>query len=150
MKRVLVILSVLTGLVFAGYAALHLAFGEFARGVVQDGQRMAEWRALGEPISLDTCRYLLSVPADIDVPETPAFDTTIVRTPSCKQHLLHFPSWGTGTSYKLNGNGVEREVGFAMDEKEKQWLDITDFPSGSYNVHLMACGNGGFFTLNIQ
>lgn len=150
MKRVLVILTVLTGLVAVGYAALYLAYGGFARGVIEDGRRMAAWRADGGSISLDTCRYMLKVPADIDLPETPAFDTTFVRTETCKYHLVHFPNWGTGTTYKISGNGVEREVGFVTDEAEKQWLDITDLPVGSYNVNLLACGNGGSFTITVK
>ena len=85
-----------------------------------------------------------------DIPDAPRFDTTIVRSAGCKHHLLHFPSWGTGTTYKLNGHGVEREVGFMTDNEEKQWLDITDLPVGSYNVNLLACGNGGSFTLTVK
>jgi hypothetical protein len=98
----------------------------------------------------DTCLYALSVPPDIDMPETPAFDTTIVRAAGCEHHMLHFPAWGTGTDYKITGNGLERSVGFGIDEKEKQWLEISDLPVGDYSVHLLACGNGGFFKLRIQ
>jgi len=150
MKRVLVILSVLTGLVLARYAALYLAYGDFARGVVEDGQRVAALRTNERLLSLDTCRYVLRVPADIDFPETPAFDTTIVRNAACQHHLLHFPSWGTGTTYKISGSSVEREVGSTFGEQEKQWLNITDMPAGDYHVWLLACGNGGFFTLRIK
>lgn len=149
MKRVLLILAVFAGLVLAGYAALYVAYGDFAKGVVEDGKRMADRRDNGT-VDLDTCRYAIKVPPDIDFPETPSYDTTIVRTPLCKHHLLHFPSWGTGTTYKINGNGIEREVGFMTDEEEKQWLDITDLPVGRYNVNLLACGNGGSFTLSIR
>lgn len=150
MKRALVIISVLTGLVLIGYGALNLAYGDFVRGVFEDGQRVAAWRASGDLIEMDTCRYQLNVPADIDVPETPAFDTTIVRTVGCMHHLLRFPSWGTGTAYKITGNGIEREVGFMTDEEEKQWFDITDLPSGRFTVNLFSCGNGGSFTLSIK
>ena len=149
MKRVLVILSVLAGLALVGYAALYLTYRDFARGMVEDGKRTADRRDNGL-IDLDTFRYAIKVPPGIDFPETPAYDTTIVRNPLCKHHLLHFPTWGTGTTYKINGNGIEREVGFMTDEAEKQWLDITDLPVGRYNVNLLACGNGGSFTLNIR
>ncbi len=36
------------------------------------------------------------------------------------------------------------------DNEEKQWLDITDLPVGSYNVNLLACGNGGSFTITVK
>lgn len=98
----------------------------------------------------DTCEYRLQVPANLDLPSSPHFDTTIVRNAGCKHHLLYLPSWGTGSTYKLKGNGVEREVGFITEQEEKQWLDITDMPVGSYHVDLLACGNGGSFTLTVR
>lgn len=98
----------------------------------------------------EKCLYLVKLPADLDLPNTPHFDTTIVRSVGCKHHVLHFPGWGTGTTYKLDGNGVEREVGFTNGDKKEQWMDITDLPTGSYSVKLWACGNGGNFTLRIK
>ena len=108
--------------------------------------------ALGacDAATIDMCEYRLKVPPDLDISGAPRFDTTIVRSAGCKHHLLHFPSWGTGTTYKLNGHGIEREVGFMTDNEEKQWLDITDLPVGSYNVNLLACGNGGSFTITVK
>lgn len=150
MKRALVILAVVTGLALVRYGALFLAYGGFARGVVEDGDRVAVVSTAGDLIDVDTCRYQLHVPADIDMPETPAFDTTIVRTAGCMHHLLRFPSWGTETTYKITGNVLERSVGFGIDEKEKQWLEISDLPVGDYSVHVLACGNGGFFKLRIR
>ena len=149
MKRALTVLAVVAGLALTGYAMLYLKYGDFARDVVEDAKRKAA-RMEGDSISLDTCRYFLKVPVDIDYPETPAFDTTIVRTGVCKHHMLHFPTWGTGTTYKVSGNGLEREVGFITDEKDKQWLDISNMPAGEYHVNLLACGNGGSFTLKIK
>lgn len=63
---------------------------------------------------------------------------------------LHFPAWGTGTTYTISGNGLEREVGFTTGEKYKQWLDISNLPAGEYHVNLLACGNGGGFMLRIK
>jgi hypothetical protein len=97
-----------------------------------------------------TCTYELRVPPDLDVPGTPHFDTTIVRTANCSKHLLRFPPQGTETEYTLSHDTVKRSVHFTHDEVDKQWLDITHLPSGTYNVHLQACGNGGFFTLRIE
>ena len=124
MKRIVITLVAIIGFVTIGYGVLYLMYGDFAEGVIEDGQRMAEWRTQEGANDFDTCRYSLKVPVDIDMPETRAFDTTIVRTVGCKYHLLHFPTWGTGTTYKITGGGVEREVGFVTDEEEKQWLDI--------------------------
>lgn len=150
MKRALVILSVLTGLALVGYGALYLAYGDFARGVIDDGRHMGEWRAKATPMQLDTCRYMLRIPADLDYPETPHFDTTIVRNSTCKSHLLHFPAWGTRSDYVLSGNGVSDSLGFFFEEEQLQWLDVSALPAGIYRVRLLACGNGGDFTVKIQ
>lgn len=100
--------------------------------------------------SMDTCRYSLIVPADLDLPGTRSCDTTIVRDHECRQQLLHFPPWGTRSDYRITGNGIVDTIGFAFDQDSLQWLNITEFPNGRYNVHLVACGNGGSFTLDIQ
>lgn len=97
-----------------------------------------------------TCNYELRVPPDLDVPGTPHFDTTIVRTTNCSKHMLWFPTQGTETEYILSLDTVKRSVHFFHEETDKQWLDITHLPGGSYQVHLLACGNGGFFTLRIE
>lgn len=98
----------------------------------------------------DTCEYRLRIPPDLDLPSTPHFDTTIVRTAGCAKHLLWFPPQGTETRYILQHDTVTRDLHFAMQEVEKQWLDISTLPAGDHTVHLLACGNGGSFTLRIE
>ena len=99
------------------------------------------------------CLYSLKIPADLDVPTTPHFDTTIVRSKACIHHVLILPSQGTETSYTISPaeSSVKLEpmiVHFFHGSKGQ--LDITNLPAGKYSVSLMACGNGGGFTLSIR
>lgn len=150
MKRTLIFLVGLTCLLGAGYAAPCMTFGNYTRGVVMLAKTGVEHPAFGR-IKADTCFYVLDVPPDIDIPETPTFDTTIVRQPGCSHHWLHLPAQGTSTTYVLRCDTVVREVGFYMhDESEAEWLDITQLPVGRYDVTLLACGNGGSFFLRIE
>src|SRR5688572_17627457 len=65
----------------------------------------------------DTCRYILNVPANIDMPSTPPFDTIIHRNKSCRVHILELPSWGTETSYTITSEaGDKRSAHFFTDE----------------------------------
>src|SRR5262245_62118402 len=98
----------------------------------------------------DACRYFLRVPPDLDVPGTPHFDTTIVRTHACAEQYLWFPSGGTETMYIVRMDTIKRELHFFTGETEKQWLDVAGLPSGTYAVSMMACGNGGGFTLRLK
>lgn len=97
----------------------------------------------------DTCRYELRLPANMDMGERWA-DTTIVRRPECSRHLLRLQAWGTQSNYSITGNGMEMSVGFMFGEPDKQWMDITGLPVGEYKGWLLACGNGGGFTLRIE
>lgn len=108
------------------------------------------------PVASDTCRHQLRIPADLDVPTTPHFDTLIVRG-GCSTQLLFFPRQGTSTTYRIfpaeqfAANAAPlAELGFHADEEHAQWLDVTDLPRGTYTVWLLACGNGGFFTLRVE
>jgi len=94
----------------------------------------------------DTCFYVIKVPADLDLPSTLPFDTTIVRRAACKIHIVKLPSWGTETSYTLIAAGKP------ADNKKSQSgaIDITTLAAGTYNMSLMACGNGGSFTVKIK
>jgi hypothetical protein len=176
MKRAGVIVAVIAGLALVLYGSLHWAYGDFANGVIEDAKNhpmhhgidtvvirgdAPELTEVGEDeaaavadremaLGHDTCRYVLNVPPDIDMPEAPAFDTTIVRSVGCKKHMLFFPAWGTGTSYEITNEAISQMVYFRIEVKEKQWLDITELPEGDYGIHLLACGNGGFFTLRIK
>ena len=150
MKRAMLIVVLSIGVALAGFAAQYLTYGGYAKGVVEDTTRRAMQPLDGGTIDLDTCRYLLQVPADIDHPETPHFDTTIVRSNGCITHMLHFPAQGTETEYALQMDSVKRDLHFTFDEVKRQWLDITDLPAGEYQVRLLACGNGGGFTLRIK
>jgi len=98
----------------------------------------------------DTCFYYLKVPRDIDMPETPYFDTTITRSPECSVHMLVLQSWGTSTSYTLNSSELKHERSAHFSSGQKGVMDITDLPAGEYGMGLMACGNGGGFTLRIK
>jgi hypothetical protein len=97
----------------------------------------------------DACRYFLRVPADMDIPDTPPFDTTIVRTTACREQLIWFPSGGTETKYIVRKDTIERTLHFFNGQTEKQWLNVADLPSGTYDVSMFACGNGGSFTLRL-
>ncbi len=101
-------------------------------------------------VGITECRYELHIPLDLDFPETPHFDTTIVRTTTCVKHLLRLPPQGTETRYIFRMDTVERDLHFGFDEDSKQWLDISLMPAGEYHVRLLACGNGGSFTLHIK
>ena len=101
-------------------------------------------------VGITECRYELHIPPDLDVPGTPHFDTTIVRTATCTKHLLLLPPQGTETRYIILMDTVERDVHFGFDDESKQWLDISLMPVGEYRVNLFACGNGGSFTLRIK
>jgi len=96
------------------------------------------------------CRYVLNIPPDLDVPGTPHFDTTIVRSATCSKHLLRLPPQGTETRYIIRMDTFERDLHFGFDEDDKQWLDIGQMPAGEYHVRLLACGNGGTFTLRLR
>jgi hypothetical protein len=96
----------------------------------------------------DTCFYYLKIPRDIDMPETPYFDTTIVRSSDCTVHILVLQSWGTQTSYILSSTKEERTASF--NSGKNGTMDITNLPEGKYGMSLMACGNGGGFTLRIK
>lgn len=109
--------------------------------------------AIPEMENADTCFYTIHVPADIDFPETPHFDTTIVRSLNCNKQFLRLPSWGTQTDYTISRDDslikIHRSTLFSM--KQGQGLiDITDLPNGTYAMYLMACGNGGGFTIYLK
>ena len=101
----------------------------------------------------DTCFYTIHVPADIDVPGTPHFDTTIVRAINCKKQFLKLPEWGTQTTYTLTRMDsvvhVQREISFHFSQHYGM-IDITDLPPGAYGMGLLACGNGGGFTIYLE
>lgn len=101
----------------------------------------------------DTCFYTINVPADIDVPTTPHFDTTIVRAENCKTQMLKLPEWGTQTTYILTRMdsviNIQKAVSFSAGQHYGM-IDITDLPAGTYGMGLMACGNGGGFTLHLK
>lgn len=114
-------------------------------------------------LNTDTCRYELDVPVDLDVPDTlgvPTLnaDVWLLRSYYCGTHFVRFPAWGTGTAYTLIGgpvsgvdtSGKNGELHFFTREEEKQWVDMTSWPPGDYTVRLVACGNGGLFTLKLR
>jgi hypothetical protein len=109
----------------------------------------------GSFISNDTCFYSVTCPPDIDMPQTPHYDTTIARSGNCKVKALRLASWGTETSYALfpadstvKMPDVKLNVHFFHGQAGV--IDITDIPPGRYNVSLSACGNGGSFGLTIK
>lgn len=105
----------------------------------------------------DTCFYEIHVPPDIDMPKTPHFDTSIVRNNQCSTQILRLQSWGTETSYSLysskdsiltKGAKPIRSCAFGVHQKGE--MDIGDLAKGTYTMWLVACGNGGFFTVRIK
>ena len=107
-----------------------------------------------ETSSSDTCFYTINVPPDIDIPSTPYFDTTIVRSGNCKVHILNLQSWGTETEYDLSdstGKLIAKAHFFmSYPPKGNRQIDISNLPAGKYGMSLMACGNGGVFGLRIK
>jgi hypothetical protein len=97
------------------------------------------------PMPMDTCFYYIKVPPDIDMPTTPHFDTTIVKNQSCKVHVIIFNKWGTATDYTLANLKCGCRAG-----GEKCKMDISSLPAGTYEARLIACGNGGSFTIRIK
>ena len=104
--------------------------------------------------SSDTCYYTINVPPDIEIPSTPHFDTTIIRSGNCKVHILKLQSWGTETEYDLSDSTgkILAKAHFSMLDKTsgKRQIDISNLPAGKYNMYLLACGNGGGFGLRIK
>jgi hypothetical protein len=103
----------------------------------------------------DTCFYQLHIPADLDHPETPFYDTLFIRDTSCKIQIVRLPSQGTETEYHLtgtiNGKTYSRNAHFLYGKtSNSNLMDITDLPSGTYRMQLLACGNGGGFGLTIK
>lgn len=119
-------------------------------------EAMKEDRVLPQ-LNTDTCRQELLVPADLDLPETNYKDAWALRSPYCGTHFFHFPSWGTQTEYIITFNPYLQEVkkdpvtiAFHGNEDPMQWVDVTDWPVGDHTVRLLACGNGGTFTLKLR
>src|SRR5688572_11307844 len=77
---------------------------------------------------LDTCFYEISCGADLDMPQTPAWDTTITRTGGCDIQVLAMRSWGTETQYTMSGpEGVTGSCHFTH-EMGSNLIDITGMP----------------------
>ena len=108
-------------------------------------------------LNTDTCRQEVLVPADLDLPETLYRDAWVLRSPYCGKHFVHFPLWGTQTSYTITFNPYFPDrtkepvtlESSALDDVN-YWLDITDWPVGDHPVHLSASGNRGTFTLKLR
>lgn len=105
----------------------------------------------------DTCRYELRIPPDLDLPTTPHHDEQVLRSPGCGTHLVRFPAWGTITDYHVMNPSGSAEVGSEIQHIHivhgaggDAWVDVTHWPSGDLPVRLLACGNGGSFTLELR
>lgn len=102
----------------------------------------------------DTCFYFIAVPANLDVPGTPHFDTIISRTAGCRVHFLKLPSWGTETRYGIIKRdtvpNVKESSSVVITNKQYGLIDITNISAGIYDAGLTACGNGGSFTIKIE
>ena len=104
----------------------------------------------------DTCFYSLIVPPNLDLPESPSFDTTILRDGYCNIHILNLESWGTETEYILIPRDTSDKKSFRkchfyhIDGPEKGTMDISSLDTGHYTMWLLACGNGGFFGLTLR
>jgi hypothetical protein len=101
-----------------------------------------------------TCFYELHVPADIDRKST-QFDTVIVRSETCQKHVIRLESWGTETSYQIQPPDSSKSKEFKkysshFHHDNPGSIDITDLPAGIYSVQLLACQNGGMFTLRVK
>lgn len=123
-----------------------------AIGFVFSGTALAQNKSANN----DTCFYSIHIPADMDKPGKPHYDTTIVRKKDCKENTIRFDGWGFETNYVLSPADTsslkgfkERSAHFFMPQQNGA-IDITDLPEGIYSIHLMACGNGGFFTVRIK
>jgi hypothetical protein len=101
----------------------------------------------------DTCFYEIIPAADMDMPQTPHWDTTITRLENYDVHCLKMRSWGTETQYTMSGpdekNTVRRDCHFTHGSGSNL-IDITDIPAGEYGFYLLSCGNGGGFTVHIK
>jgi hypothetical protein len=123
----------------------------YACGSAKSSPELKQNKMLTNDEITDTCFYNINPGADLDVPGTPSWDTTIVRAENCQIQVLKMSSWGTETKYTMAGpenkNTITREChcfgGSGI-------IDITDIPAGTYSFGLSACGNGGSFTVKIQ
>ena len=108
-------------------------------------------------LNTDTCRQEVIVPADLDLPGTIYRDAWVMRSCYCGKHFVHFPLWGSQTTYTITfyphfPDQTKEPVTLdssALDDVN-YWLDITDWPVGDHSVRLLACGNGGTFTLKLR
>ena len=100
----------------------------------------------------DVCYYTLRIPADMDVPSTAHYDTTLVRSKTCAKHILKLGSWGTSSSYVLSADTAlhVKAISLSIKARETGSMDITQLPAGTYTLSLMACGNGGACTVRIK
>jgi hypothetical protein len=110
---------------------------------------------VNNPDVADTCFYELQLPPDIDVPETPYFDTVLVRRENCKVHILVLESWGTETEYKIAASIGNQKYNMnahfhAGSPAKERMIDITHHPAAKYSGYLLACGNGGSFGLELR
>ncbi|MBL7937769.1 MAG: hypothetical protein JNL43_00300 [Flavobacteriales bacterium] len=107
-------------------------------------------------LNTDTCRQEIPVPADLDLPGT-FRDVWVMRSSYCGKHYVHFPLWGTRTEYMITFNPYrpnEAREPVTLDTRTLEdvdyWLDISDWPVGDHPVRLLACDNGGTFTLKLR
>lgn len=108
-------------------------------------------------LNTDTCRQEVLVPADLDLPETQMRDAWLMRSPYCGTHLVLFPSMGTVTDYTITFVPYLSEqqkdpvhVHVPLGDHTDGLVDITEWPIGDHSVCLLACGNGGTFTLKLR
>ena len=117
---------------------------------------MADERVIPQ-LNTDTCRQEVYVPEDLDRPETTYRDAWLLRSAYCGTHFAHFPSWGTGTEYLITFNPylphVKKDpvsIHLTSADPADGTVDVTDWPIGDHTVRLLACGNGGSFTLKFR
>ena len=60
-------------------------------------------------LNTDTCRQEVVVPADLDLPETLYRDAWVMRSYYCGKHFVHFPLWGSQTTYIITFNPYRTE-----------------------------------------
>jgi len=103
----------------------------------------------------DTCYYSILIPADLDKPKTPYFDTTIVRG-NCKAQILLWPDCGTEANYvlfqgdSLTFNNKDAASTCHVLQGQQGKMDITGLPADNYKLWLQADCNGGVFSIKIK
>lgn len=120
------------------------------------GKAMKNARVIPQ-LNTDTCRQVVYLPPALEHPETAMRDAWLLRSPYCGKHFVHFPFWGSGSTYKITF------VPYLLDQKKdpvlldtsplddvNYWLDVSDWPIGDHPVEVTGTDSSATFILKLR